>query len=134
MWCCQFLPEWKVDSWWCGAIFLDETAWSQQKLSARSISTKITRQVSDLCDMVFVLIKRVFLHYDWYFFLSIPISARQRLLSFNIIPIGGGFTDDSTNSAGSDTQFNLPQFHCYQCLHPHGIREKANFENNKQQV
>ena len=81
----------------------------------------------------FVLIERVFLHYDWYF-LSIPISAEQRLLSFNIIPIGGGFTDDSTNSAGSDTQFNLPQFHCYQCLHPHGIREKANFENHKQQV
>ena len=82
----------------------------------------------------FVLIKRVFLHYDWYFFLSIPISARQRLLSFNIIPIGGGSTDDSTNSAGSDTECYLPQFHRDQCLHPNGFREKADFENNKQQV
>ena len=101
-----------------------QLARSKRGLPGKSVTSVVTW---------FVLIERVFLHYDWYF-LSIPISAEQRLLSFNIIPIGGGFTDDSTNSAGSDTQFNLPQFHCYQCLHPHGIREKANFENNKQQV
>ena len=45
-----------------------------------------------------------------------------------------GPTDDSYNSAGRVPRDNLPQLHHDQRLHPAGVRQEAELEDNKQQV